>query len=80
MSNSRHGFVKNKSCQHDPISFCVKKVLFTVSIFCLLLRKTFDAAFQNGLKAKHRYYGVGENSVGYTWKSCLVLSLECQES
>lgn len=54
-------FVKSKSCQHDPVSFCVKKVLFAVSISYLLLRKTFDAAFQDSLKMKHSHYGVGKN-------------------
>lgn len=59
MSNSQHRFVKNKSCQHDPISFCVKKVLFAISISYLLLRE--DAAFQDSLKMKLKHYGVGEN-------------------
>ena len=63
MSNSRHGFVKNKSCQHDPISFCVKKVLFAVSISYLLPRKTLDAAFQDSLKMKRKHCGVAENTV-----------------
>lgn len=63
MSNSRHGFVKNKSCQHDPISFRVKKALFAVSILHLRLRKILDAAFQDSLEMKFKHDGVGENIV-----------------
>lgn len=63
MSNSQHRFVKNKSCQHDPVSFRVKKALFAVSIWHLLLRKILNSAFQDSLETKFKCYGVGENIV-----------------
>lgn len=49
MRNSRHGFVRNKSCQHDPISFRVRKAsvqsascVFSVGRILAMLFRTFS--------------------------------------